>query len=162
MVPPVKCRICGDEVDPKRVELGYDYCLKEACQERAIKRVELASVAVNKAADYISGADEVPRPPAPDPITIVGDDSTASSATSPNVPAPTPKRIPSTLARLREQEARLDAALKLAYERFERGEITAREMERERDTLVEAFNRLVRDENIRYRSMLRPRPVRGR
>ena len=56
-------------------------------------------------------------------------------------------------------EAALDAALDLSYERFRRGEITATELHRERDQLVEAFNRVVMRENIRYRSMLRGRPI---
>jgi hypothetical protein len=62
----LECRNCGDVVDPRRVELGYDYCLKEECQQRCLKRVELAAVGVNKAADYYMKAEEVlpPRPTA--------------------------------------------------------------------------------------------------
>jgi len=54
-------------VDPRRVELGYDYCMKEVCQQRCIERVQLAAVGVNKAADYYMKAEEVlpPRPPGP-------------------------------------------------------------------------------------------------
>ena len=64
----MQCRNCGDVVDPRRVELGYDYCLKEECQQRCLKRVQLAAVGVNKAADYYMKAEEVlpPRPPAPE------------------------------------------------------------------------------------------------
>ena len=47
----MKCRNCGEEVDRRRVELGYDYCTRPGCQERLVKRVELARVTVNKAAD---------------------------------------------------------------------------------------------------------------
>lgn len=155
----VKCRICGENVDPRRVELGYDYCLKSDCQARGIKRVTLASVAVNKAADYITSAEELVRSPAPEPISIV-EGSEAGAVTRPTNTG-TRKQPPSTLQRLREAEARVDAALKKSYARFERGDITAREMERESDELVDRFNRLVRGENIRYRSMLRPRPNRG-
>jgi hypothetical protein len=63
----LQCRNCGDVVDPRRVELGYDYCLKEVCQQRYLKRVHLAAVGVNKAADYYMKAEEVlpPRPSAP-------------------------------------------------------------------------------------------------
>jgi len=44
-----------------------------------------------------------------------------------------------------------------SYQRFCRGEITAREMDKERDELIREFNQLVRSENIRYRGMLRRR-----
>ena len=83
----------------------------------------------------------------------------ASPETRPVKPAARPagvaKRSKTTLERLREQEVALDTALDRSYERFRRGEITAPEMHKERDRLVEAFNRLVLGENIRYRSMLR-------
>ena len=60
----MKCRNCGDEVDPRRVELGYDYCTRRECQERLMKRVELARVTVNKAADqYVRAEEVVPRAP---------------------------------------------------------------------------------------------------
>src|SRR5436190_1496857 len=62
----VKCRNCGDEVDPRRVELGYDYCTRPECQERLAKRVELARVTVNKAADqYVRAEEVVPSGPRP-------------------------------------------------------------------------------------------------
>lgn len=161
----VECRICGDVVDPRRIELGYDYCLKPGCQERGIKRVTLASVAVNKAADYITSADELVRAPAAPAISVVEEVEEVEGTRGAPVRAartPTTKKMPSTLEQLREAEARLHDALTEGYERFERGDITAREMERESDGLVDRFNRLVRSENIRYRSMLRPRPARGR
>jgi hypothetical protein len=166
----LECKNCGDPLDPRRVELGYDYCLKEECQERYVKRVELAALGVNKAADYYVRADEVlpPRPLAPWPATPAADpesdlaDEQPVPTTRPG-PAPEQTRRPvSALERLRQQEAELDRALARSYERFRDGEITAREMDGECDGLVEAFNRQVRSENIRYRSMLRPRPHRGR
>jgi hypothetical protein len=49
-----------------------------------------------------------------------------------------------------------------SFERFSRGEITARELDQERDRLTEAFNRQVMTENIRYRSMLRRQTARTR
>src|SRR5919198_908801 len=62
----VKCRNCGEPVDRRRVDLGYDYCTRPDCQERLVKRVELARVTVNKAADQYVRAEEVvhsgPRP----------------------------------------------------------------------------------------------------
>jgi hypothetical protein len=171
----LKCRNCGDVVDPRRVELGYDYCLKEECQQICLKRVQLAAVGVNKAADYYMKAEEVlpPRPPAPDADQVAepeaGDpdekpepgqpgEPAQPGQVRPSVPRPaakTPKRLKTTLERLRDQEAALDAALDLSYERFRRGEITATELHRDRDRLVEAFNQVVMRENIRYRSMLR-------
>jgi hypothetical protein len=67
-VTHLQCRNCGSPLDPRRVELGYDYCLKEECQERCVKRVHLAALGVNKAADYYVRADEVLPPPGPEPI----------------------------------------------------------------------------------------------
>jgi hypothetical protein len=172
----LKCRNCGDLVDPRRVELGYDYCLKEECQQRCLKRVQLAAVGVNKAADYYMKADEVlpPRPPAltstattpastePDDLPDVAPEP--ARPTSATGPPPGTGRTPgtgraarTTIERLREQERQLDEALGRSYERFRSGEITATEMHRERDQLVGAFNRQVMGENIRYRSMLRQR-----
>jgi hypothetical protein len=167
----LKCRNCGDVVDPRRVELGYDYCLKDECQRRCLKRVELASVGVNKAADYYTTAEEVLPPPSPRPPRsmepeeveagecdqVLGDSKTARRPAPPNA-----KHSPTTLDRLRQKEAELDDALRRSYDGFQRGEMTAREMERECDALVEAFNAAVRSENIRYRSMLRTRPARPR
>jgi hypothetical protein len=155
----LQCRNCGDVVDPRRVELGYDYCLKEECQERCLERVHLAAVGVNKAADYYMKAEEVvpprpPAPPAPEP-PLEADEPVEAGVAKPGQAAATRTRMKTTLERLREQEAALDTALDVAYERFRRGEITATEMHRRRDQLVEAFNRQVMRENIRYRSMLR-------
>src|SRR5262249_61927013 len=53
------CTNCGEPVDPRRVELGYDYCTRPECQEACVERVELAAVAVNKASDQYVRADEV-------------------------------------------------------------------------------------------------------
>jgi hypothetical protein len=165
----LQCRNCGDVVDPRRVELGYDYCLKEECQQRCLKRVHLAAVGVNKAADYYMKAEEV-LPPRPAATTGTagaagagaGVESPADVEYASEAPPARPKpvvkgrsRPKTTLERLREQEQALDAALDRSYERFRRGEVTATEMHRERDRLVEAFDRQVMRENIRYRSMLR-------
>jgi hypothetical protein len=155
----LQCRSCGDVVDPRRVELGYDYCLKKECQERCLERVHLAAVGVNKAADYYMKAEEVlpPRPPAP-PVPEAPLEAHEPAGAPPSRPGPavtTQRRRKTTLERLHEQEVALDAALDLSYERFRRGEITATEMHGQRDQLVEVFNRQVMRENIRYRSMLR-------
>ncbi len=153
----MNCTNCGDPVDPRRVELGYDYCLKEECQQRYMKRVRLAAIGVNKAADYYTKAEELLPPPGP---TATGSppepDDPEPLATATGHPEPVkPKTVRSTLAKLREKEAALDAALDASYQRFCRAEITAAEMDRERDALIRAFNELVKDGNIRYRSMLR-------
>jgi hypothetical protein len=68
---------------------------------------------------------------------------------------PPEKHPRSTVEKLRRAGADLDRRLDVCYERFSRGEITAAEMDRERTRLTADFNRLVRGENIRYRSMLR-------
>jgi hypothetical protein len=145
-------------VDPRRVESGYDYCLKEECQQQCLERVRLAAVGVNKAADYYQRADEV-LPPAPPRVVPLDADDGAREERRMSRPAQrTEGRPRSTLERLRALETQLDDALAQSYERFCHGEITAREMDRERDHLIEAFNRQVRGENIRYRSLLRRRP----
>lgn len=162
-VPQLQCRNCGDVVDPRRAELGYDYCLKEECQQRCLQRVHLAAVGVNKAADYYMKAEEVlpPRPPATTRAgashgTAMDEEEPAQiRPLAPQASARKEDRPKTTLERLREKERALDAALDRSYERFRSGEITATEMHGERDRLVEAFNRQVLRENIRYRSMLR-------
>lgn len=154
------CKICGDALDPRRVELGYDYCLKERCQHLCVKGVALASVGVNKAADYYMSADEVAAPGPPKPT--VGSPEAPDDLVSRSVVGPEPEtsevvKPRTTLDRLREAERHLDRDLEEAYSRFDRGEITATEMARECDELTAAFNKVVRAENIRYRSMLRGR-----
>lgn len=155
------CRICGDPVDPSRVELGYDYCLKDRCQQLGLKRVELAAIGVNKASDYYTTADElVPARLPMSPSEQLGEDVDPLPRTHRGAAKPVRHdhhQPPTTLHRLRELEAQLDRELKASYRRFERSETTAIEMERECDVLVAAFNQEVMGANIRYRSMLRPR-----
>ena len=153
----LNCRNCGDVVDPRRVELGYDYCLKEECQLRCVKRVELAALGVNKAADYYTTADEVLPPPAPTTVSIDGEEQVDESPKTRERAWVRSRRPETTLERLRRKERELDEALRQSYERFQRGEITAREMDGEGKALVHAFNQLVMAENIRYRSLLRKR-----
>jgi hypothetical protein len=151
---PVKCKNCGEDVDPRRVELGYDYCTRPECQDRFVERVELASVTVNKAADQYVRAEEV-VPSGPRPRWGIDEDDDAEAA-RPARPAPTPPAPrPSTEQRLRLASAGLDAALMRVYERFCRSEITHAEMRSEQNALIRAFNDRVRSENIRYRSFLR-------
>jgi hypothetical protein len=155
-VSRLQCRNCGDLVDPRRVELGYDYCLKEECQQRCMKRVLLAAVGVNKAADYYSRAEEVVPPRLR--ATTVSNDADELPQVRGRISRPANeerKRPKTTLERLREQEVALDEALRRSYDRFCQGEITAREMDLERDQLIGSFNHRVMSENIRYRSMLR-------
>jgi hypothetical protein len=167
----LQCRNCGSPLDPRRVELGYDYCLEEECQKLHVKRVKLAALGVNKAADYYVRADEVLPPPAPAPLPAghadgdedvtgtpgpAGESPSAGSPPTPSADAePRPK---STLARLRERDGQLDRDLARSYDRFVRGDITAREMDAEQRRLVADFNRMVMNENIRYRSFLRRKP----
>ena len=152
----MKCRNCGEEVDPRRVELGYDYCTRPECQERLVKRVELARVTVNKAADqYVRAEEVVPSGPRPK----WGTDEEGDGAPKPErrVQEPPPVRRLSTEKKLQLASQKLDAALMHVYERFCRSEITRAEMRTEQNALIRAFNDRVRSVNIRYRSFLRKR-----
>ena len=161
----MQCRICGDPVDPRRVELGYDYCLKEECQRLCVRPVELASIGVNKAADYYTTPDELlpPPPPAPAPVGPEDEDIPESEQRRrAQRRSRSDSRPMSTVAKLQALEAKLDRDLSEAYERFQRGEITARQMDRSSDELIASFNQQIMTENIRFRSMLRPVRNRGR
>jgi hypothetical protein len=125
-----------------------------------LQRVRLASVGVNKAADYYQRADEVLPPPPPAGTPVDPEDDAPGPSRSRRSHNRTDGRPTSTLERLHALETELDRALARSYERFSNGEVTASEMDHERDQLIEAFNRQVRSENIRYRSFLRRRPVR--
>jgi hypothetical protein len=153
----VKCANCGDEVDPRRVELGYDYCTRRECQELLMKRVELARVTVNKAADQYVRAEEV-VPGGPRPRWGI-DEEEEDGGVRPHrgVHKPPPARRLSTEKKLQRASQKLDAALTAVYERFCRSEITHGEMRTEQNALIRAFNDRVRSENIRYRSFLRKR-----
>jgi hypothetical protein len=158
----LKCRFCGTTVDPRRVELGYDYCTADECQRRGLARIELVRVAVNKAADQFVRADEaMPKVEMgrnrPDDGPHVPSPAPAPASPSSRTPAPPRRRIPSTLERLQAAEAELDRRLDASFARFERAEITAAEMTKERDALLRSFNRMVMAQNIRYRHLLRPR-----
>jgi hypothetical protein len=154
----VECRNCGGPLDPQRVELGYDYCLADECQRTCLKPVLLAAVGVNKAAEHYARAEDILPPPSAPTVSTgdVDEEAFAEPAPAPRAtrPAP-PRRVKSTFERLREKELELDDALREGYARFCRGDWTAREMDREHDRLLREFNQLVKQENIRYRSMLR-------
>jgi hypothetical protein len=151
----VECRNCGEIVDPRRVELGYDYCTRAECQERLVERVELASVSVNKAADqYVRAEEVVPKGPRPR-WGIDKEDEEDGAAARPRRPVQRHRARLSTGQRLRRASDELDAVLTRVYERFCRSEITHAEMRSEQKALIQAFNDRVRSENIRYRSFLR-------
>ena len=152
----MKCRNCGDDVDPRRVELGYDYCTRPECQERLVKRVELARVTVNKAADQYVRAEEV-VPSGPRPKWGIDEEDDEAPTPERRVQEPPPARRLSTEKKLQRASQKLDVALMQVYERFCRSEITCAEMQSEQNALIQAFNDLVRSENIRYRSFLRKR-----
>jgi hypothetical protein len=142
------------------VELGYDYCTRSECQQRCVEHVELASIGINKAADYYVRAGDVLPPPRPDrgsPAVDEGEPPLPTRLSRANAAGKQDRnRTPaSTLERLRRLDTELDVALDRSYERFAAGELTARELDRERDRLTRAFNGRVMAENIRYRSLLR-------
>jgi hypothetical protein len=154
----VKCKNCGEEVDPRRVELGYDYCTRRECQERLMNRVELARVTVNKAADqYVRADDVIPDGPRVRWGIDEEEDEEGSAGGPPRrVQEPLrPKPRMTTPRKLQVAADELDAALMRVYERFCRSEITAAEMRSEQNALIHAFNDRVRRENIRYRNFLR-------
>jgi hypothetical protein len=155
----MNCRNCGEPVEARRVELGYDYCTRPECQERCVERVELAAVAVNKASDQYVRADEV----VPDASSARWgiDPEPADGAEGPrrrHRAAPRARRRSTTTTKLQRAAARLDAELARLYERFCNAELTAAEMRSRQNERIRAFNALVRRENIRYRSLLR-KPV---
>jgi hypothetical protein len=150
----VKCRNCNEEVDPRRVKLGYDYCTRRECQERLVKRVELARVTVNKAADQYVRAEEV-VPSGPRPRWGIDEEEDGAVRPDRHVQEDPPVRRLSTEKKLQRASRRLDASLMQVYERFCRSEITHAELQAEQNALIEAFNDRVRSENIRYRSFLR-------
>jgi hypothetical protein len=153
----VECRICGTTVDPRRVELGYDYCTADECQRLCLEPARIVRVAVNKAADQFARAEDVV------PQGEIGQNRIDDGAPylppapvdQPEPPSPRPTK--STLEKLRDAEKELDRELMESYERFSRSEITAAEMSKERDALIREYNRKVMAENIRYRGMLRRR-----
>jgi hypothetical protein len=155
----MKCKNCGDPVDPRRVELGYQYCTRPACQERCLQRVELAAVAVNKASDQYVRADEVVTegPSARWGIDPEPADDEGPGRRRPHE-APRARRRSSTRKKLERAAGRLDDELARLYERFCKAELTAAEMRSRQNERIRAFNALVRHENIRYRSFLR-KPV---
>jgi hypothetical protein len=150
----VKCRNCGEVVDPRRVQLGYDYCTRAECQERFVERVELASVSVNKASDQYVRAEEV-VPKGPRPRWGIDEEEDVAAADRPrSLRKPAARRL-GTEKKLRLASDELDAALTRVYEKFCRSEITHAVMRSEQNALIRAFNDCVRSENIRYRSFLR-------
>jgi hypothetical protein len=60
---PVRCVECGDELPDERVELGYRYCTKAACQAVHRRGLAITTVGLNKSADSIvvADADEIRR-----------------------------------------------------------------------------------------------------
>ncbi|HYV60450.1 MAG TPA: hypothetical protein VFA62_10320 [Acidimicrobiia bacterium] len=153
----MKCRNCGNPVDPRRVALGYDYCTRPECQERCVERVELAAVAVNKASDQFVRAGEV-LPDTPSARWGIDPEATDDERGRPTRVAPRPGRRSTTTEKLERTAARLDAELARLYELFCDAELTAAEMRSQQNERIRAFNQLVRGENIRYRRFLR-KPV---
>lgn len=54
----VKCVECGDQLPDGRVELGYDYCTKDACQAKRHRGLTITAIGVNKSSDVLIVADE--------------------------------------------------------------------------------------------------------
>jgi hypothetical protein len=148
-------------VDPRRVELGYDYCTRDSCQRACLERVPLVRVTVNKAADQFVRADSWARSGGSERSYSAGafaDDPTpVSSQPLARSYRSGRKRLPSELELLREAEAGLDRELEAADRRFLVGEVTAAEMKRVQNAAIDRFNARVAGSNIRYRSLERKR-----
>jgi hypothetical protein len=149
----LECRICGTPVDPRRVELGYDYCTADECQRRCVEQPRMVRVGVNKAADQFVRAEAV-LPEGEMARNRLDDAPIARGSRERQLPR---RRRVGTFEKLRKAEAELDRRLQDSFQRFSRAEITAEEMAKERDELIRAYNRRVMAENIRYRGMLRQR-----
>lgn len=54
----VKCAECGEELLDERVQLGYDYCTRPACQAKRYRGLTVTAIGVNKSADRLIVADE--------------------------------------------------------------------------------------------------------
>ena len=121
-----------------------------------MKRVELARVTVNKAADQYVRAEEV-VPSGPRPKWGIDEEDDEAPRPERRVQEPPPAQRLSTKKKLHLASQKLDAALMQVYERFCRSEITYADMRTEQNALIQAFNDRVRSENIRYRSLLRKR-----
>ena len=63
MAERARCVECADELSDERVELGYRYCTKAACQAVHHRGLRITTVGVNKSADnlVVADADEVRR-----------------------------------------------------------------------------------------------------
>jgi hypothetical protein len=63
MAERARCVECADELSDERVELGYRYCTKAACQAVHHRGLRITTVGVNKSADnlLVADADEVRR-----------------------------------------------------------------------------------------------------
>lgn len=149
----MECRICGTPVDPRRVELGYDYCTADECQRRCVQQPRMVRVGVNKAADQFVRA-EAALPGGEMARNRLDDAPIARGSRERQLPR---RRRVGTSEKLRMAEDELDRRLEDSFQRFSRAEITAEDMAKERDGLIRAYNRRVMAENIRYRGMLRRR-----
>lgn len=63
MAERARCVECAEELSDERIELGYRYCTRAACQAVHHRGVRITTVGVNKSADdiVVADADEVAR-----------------------------------------------------------------------------------------------------
>lgn len=57
MAEHATCVECGEVLHPERVELGYPYCTKPACQAVHHRGLTITTIGVNKSADSVVVAD---------------------------------------------------------------------------------------------------------
>jgi hypothetical protein len=58
MTDHATCVECGEVLPPERIELGYTYCTKAACQAVHYRGLTITTVGVNKSADCVVVADQ--------------------------------------------------------------------------------------------------------
>jgi hypothetical protein len=133
----LRCRHCGAELAPERVELRYDYCTRAECVKACFEPLAVVSVGVNKASDqYVLKRDLGWTDP--QPRRAVRDGGGWLSGRTPRTPPKT--AMPrSSAARVAELEAQLDSDLAREDDPVRRAK------------LVNDFNARLRRLDIRYR-----------
>lgn len=134
----MQCKHCGDQVPSERAQLGYDYCIKQACVDACFKPLNVVAVHVNKASDQYVLREQLDLPehkpsgsidPGWAPLSVPRSETTANKHPRPMT----------TVEAINELEAELDAALAVEAD------------PPARNKLVNDYNAKLRQFDIRYR-----------